>query len=319
MHFDVFNGDADGICALIQLRRHQPLVATLVTGVKRDIQLLDKIAVNKGDSLTVLDISLEKNRNRVIEFLGQGATIFYVDHHNAGDIPNHVNLTAIIDTDNKVCTSLLVNNYLNGKYPLWAVTAAYGDNLIESADQLASNLSITQSQKSQLAELGTYLNYNGYGSHISDLHFAPDALYQEMAGYDSPLDFISENRIIHQKLAEGYQQDMANAGAIIPEFESDTVAVFLLPDVAWARRVSGVFGNHLANQNPAKAHAVLTLNNKGGYLVSVRAPLLTKVGADEFCLGFETGGGRKSAAGINHLPKDVLSSFIDRFTAFYQN
>ena len=35
--FDVFNGDADGICALIQLRLAEPRDTTLITGVKRDI------------------------------------------------------------------------------------------------------------------------------------------------------------------------------------------------------------------------------------------------------------------------------------------
>ena len=33
-----------------------------------------------------------------------------------------------------------------------------------------------------------------------------------------------------------------------------------LADEAWARRVSGVFGNDLANQSPDRAHIVLTLN-----------------------------------------------------------
>lgn len=73
MHFDFFNGDADGICALIQLRLTKPLASVLLTGVKRDIKLLDKIKVNKGDQLTVLDVSLQKNRQRFIEFLAAGA------------------------------------------------------------------------------------------------------------------------------------------------------------------------------------------------------------------------------------------------------
>ena len=42
-YFDVFNGDADGICALLQLRQHTPRSATLVTGVKRDIGLLSRV------------------------------------------------------------------------------------------------------------------------------------------------------------------------------------------------------------------------------------------------------------------------------------
>ena len=43
-HSYVFNGDADGLCALQQLRLASPRGAggeTLVTGVKRDIALLE--------------------------------------------------------------------------------------------------------------------------------------------------------------------------------------------------------------------------------------------------------------------------------------
>ena len=317
MHYDIFNGDADGICALIQLRLDQPIESTLITGIKRDIQLLDKISVNPGDSLTVLDISLEKNNRRVIEFLGAGASIFYVDHHQPGDIPSHPNLKALIDTSSTTCTSLLVNQHLNGKYALWAVTAAFGDNLNQSAEKLAATLSLGGAKLDALKELGIYINYNGYGSSVSDLHFAPDVLYREMVHFASPFDFISGNHITFEKLENGYNQDMTTAENIKPEYISNAVAVFLLPDVAWARRVSGVFGNHLANLNPVKAHAVLSINKEGGYLISVRAPLNNSVGADEFCSQFATGGGRKSAAGINHLPKEQLGDFIDKFDAFY--
>ncbi|HZV66950.1 MAG TPA: hypothetical protein VFG03_18780, partial [Telluria sp.] len=41
--YDVFNGDADGICALHQLRLAQPAETRLITGVKRDIALLDRL------------------------------------------------------------------------------------------------------------------------------------------------------------------------------------------------------------------------------------------------------------------------------------
>ena len=43
MNYDVFNGDADGICALLQLRLAEPREAQLVTGVKRDINLLSRV------------------------------------------------------------------------------------------------------------------------------------------------------------------------------------------------------------------------------------------------------------------------------------
>jgi len=93
--------------------------------------------------------------------------------------------------------------------------------------------------------------------------------------------------------------------------------VFILPDERWARRVSGVYSNQLANGSPGRGHAVLTERADGTYLVSVRAPLDNKVGADELCRRFPTGGGRKAAAGINALPADQLDDFIDQFTAFY--
>ena len=69
MHYDVFNGDADGIIALLQFRLAEPKVSTLITGVKRDIQLLQQVPALKATSVTVLDISLEKNITALDELL----------------------------------------------------------------------------------------------------------------------------------------------------------------------------------------------------------------------------------------------------------
>ena len=68
MHFDVYNGDADGICSLLQLRLENPLMAERVTGVKRDISLLERVQANAGDHVTVLDISMAKNREALKRF-----------------------------------------------------------------------------------------------------------------------------------------------------------------------------------------------------------------------------------------------------------
>jgi hypothetical protein len=317
MRIDVFNGDADGICALVQLRLAQPAQSTLVTGVKRDIQLLERVSVHQGDSVTVLDISLKKNRGGLDRILQQGATVFYVDHHESGDILQHPRLKTLINTAANTCTSLLVDQYLEGKYRAWAVTAAFGDNLIESAEQAAHSLSLSANQLKQLEELGVCINYNGYGDSIADLHFAPDALYRELAAYASPFDFMADNAGVYQKLLTGYADDMALARHVKPDHQTEAVGVYILPDEAWARRISGVFSNELANQAPARAHAVLSYNAHGGYQVSVRAPLTHKTGADELCSSFTTGGGRKSAAGINHLPLDELPLFIAAFAQKY--
>ena len=93
--------------------------------------------------------------------------------------------------------------------------------------------------------------------------------------------------------------------------------ITILDNAPWARRVSGSYGNVLAVQNPGQAHAVLTYNSGGGYLVSIRAPKNSPTGADTLALQFPTGGGRAAAAGINDLPKDALDTFIIKFKQAY--
>ena len=97
----------------------------------------------------------------------------------------------------------------------------------------------------------------------------------------------------------------------------NAVAVYVLPNEAWARRVGGVFGNHLANLNPDRGHAILTNKADGNFLVSVRAPLNNKKGAADLCRKFPTGGGREAAAGINDLPKSMVDDFIAQFRTQY--
>jgi hypothetical protein len=314
---DIFNGDADGICALTQLRNAEPRESTLITGVKRDIQLVGKAEIAAGDRVTALDISFDKNRDGVLRALEAGAEVFYVDHHFAGDVPEHDRLTTLIDTDANVCTSLLVNGHLRGKYVEWAVTGAFGDNLKASARTIAEPLGLAEEKLSLLDDLGTYINYNGYGSSLDDLHFAPASLFELVRPYRTPFAFIEGDRETFEKLETGYREDMASAAALEPTRADDETAVFILPNEAWARRVSGVYSNDLANGSPGRAHAVLTEREDGTYLVSVRAPLENKQGADELCRRFPTGGGRAAAAGINALPGDQLGAFMDAFASAY--
>jgi hypothetical protein len=317
IHFDVFNGDADGICALTQLRNAEPREAELVTGVKRDINLLDRVQAAEGSQVTVLDVSLDKNRDGLQRVLAAGAEVFYCDHHFAGDIPESNNLHAIINTAPDVCTSILVNEHLNGAFLEWAVAGAFGDNLQDSARRIARPLGLDDNKLQQLENLGIYINYNGYGSNLADLHFEPAALFRKVSAYPSPFDFMADGREDFEKLEQGYQQDMSTAESLVAEYRDAAVAVFMMPNEAWARRVSGVYSNDLANGDPARGHAVLTAKANGCYLVSVRAPLNNKTGADELCMKFPTGGGRKAAAGVNDLPGDMLKEFIDTFAAFY--
>lgn len=315
-YIDVFNGDADGICALHQLRLANPLESQLVTGVKRDINLVKRVDAQAGDRVTVLDISFDKNRDEVMRVLSAGASVLYFDHHFAGDMPQHSGLETHIDTEPNTCTSLLVNAYLDGAYLPWAVTAAYGDNLFTAAEQAAVSLELSSEQLEQLKLLGTCINYNGYGSSLDDLIYDPADLYRLISRYVDPFVFI-QNEPGYAKLIEAYRSDLAQAAELVPEFTDETHALYMLPDAKWARRVGGVYANDLTQQYPGRAHAMLTMKPEGGYLVSVRAPLNNKTGADELCRQFETGGGRKAAAGINHLPADDYDAFIKAFTATF--
>ncbi|NOQ81822.1 MAG: DHH family phosphoesterase [Methylophaga sp.] len=318
-YIDVFNGDADGICALIQLRRHEPQKSSLVTGIKRDINLLKQIDDGSDKHITVLDISFEKNADDVQRLLQQGATINYIDHHRVGEAISHVRLKTDIDLSADTCTSLIVDKQLQGKYRAWAITAAFGDNLFDKAMQLGSESGFSQQELTSLKELGIYLNYNGYGANVADLFFDPAELYQKLVIFDTPFEFLQQDKATFNTLAQGYRNDMdlAERSPVIDQTSYSTVIE--LPNEKWARRVSGVFGNELANRHPDKAHAILTKKKDGDYLVSVRAPLNRKSGADELVSQFPTGGGRKAAAGINALPNEMLKSFINAFEQQFEN
>jgi hypothetical protein len=177
---------------------------------------------------------------------------------------------------------------------------------------------LSEDQLDQLRELGECLNYNGYGDSLADLHFHPAELYRLMHPYSDPFAFMREAPAF-KTLSAGYAADMANARACQPVEARASGAVFILPDAAWARRVSGVYANDLATAHPERAHAMLTRapsrHTGGHYVVSVRAPLNNKSGADDLCKQFDTGGGRKAAAGINALPEERIADFIAAFFA----
>lgn len=311
-HYDIFNGDADGICALHQLRLACPADSRLITGVKRDITLLERVVAKPGDKITVLDVSLDKNREALLALLERGAHVVYFDHHFSGDIPVHRGFEVHIDRAPDICTSLLVDRFLQGRYRIWAVVGAFGDNLRQSALRAAESLGLNAGQLAALQSLGECLNYNGYGEIVADLHFPPDELYRKVHGYADPFAFIAEEPA-YRRLQQGYAEDLAKAEALVPEFATGRSALYFLPDEAWSRRVSGSFGNRLAQAWPNRAHALLT-RRPDGYTVSVRAPLVALAGADELCLRFE-GGGRKAAAGINCLPEARVEEFVAEFRA----
>ena len=140
------------------------------------------------------------------------------------------------------------------------------------------------------------------------MYFEPAKLYERLKPHTSPFSFITDDEAF-KTLQQGYQDDHARATAIPAYKETSDIAIYLLPNDAFARRISGVYANELAQQHPDRAHALLSELNDSSYLVSVRAPVNNRTGADDLCRRFDTGGGRKAAAGINKLPANELERF----------
>ncbi|HUJ85546.1 MAG TPA: acetyltransferase [Burkholderiales bacterium] len=308
-YIDVFNGDADGICALHQLRLAEPLDTELVTGVKRDIDLLRRVRADAGDRVTVLDVSLERNRPALMALLDRGVGVRYFDHHTAGDLPSHPGFEPHIDESAGVCTSILVDRYLQGRFRVWAVVAAFGDGMPEAALRLASDLSLAAQPLAALRALGENLNYNAYGENETDLLVPPAALYRSVSRFQDPLRLIEAEPLL-RRLDDERRADLARALALAPHRASEHADAYVLPNAPWARRVGGTFANRLAADAPARAHAVVAPNTRGGYTVSVRAPSGGAFSAARFCRSFG-GGGRRESGGIDHLEPTRLDALLD--------
>ncbi|HVT05941.1 MAG TPA: DHH family phosphoesterase [Polyangia bacterium] len=319
-HTYVFNGDADGLCALQQLRLADRPASTLITGVKRDIALVARVSAAAGDSCTVLDVSLDVNRAAVVALLDAGVHVQYFDHHFAGDIPAHPRLAAHIDLAPNVCTSILVDRYLEGRFRVWAAVGAFGDSLNDEARALAATAGVAGTDVDRLREIGVAVNYNAYGESVADLHVAPAELAEDMLRFPDPLE-MAERSALFRRVADGYRADMALARGVQPARRSAGTVLFVLPDAAWSRRVSGTLANDLAKAHAGDAVALLSPKPPeigGGYVVSIRVPRDARVSAEAFCRRFPTGGGRRTAAGINHLPADALDDFGAAFESEFQ-
>lgn len=317
MHYDIFNGDADGIFSLHQYRLSNPFTgAQLITGVKRDIYLLSKLGNLRDCVLTVFDISLDSNRSSLLQILLSGNEVTYFDHHFAGDPINSPGLHAHIDPSPATCTSLVVDRVLHHQHGLWAICGAFGDNLLEPALDLAKSFHLRDKQTEQLRELGELFNYNGYGATLADLFFHPRDLYEAIQPYANPFDYLAESQQVNT-LRAAYQTDIDLAMQQEEKPTKGKNRVYHLPDTPWARRVVGVFSNRKAREQPAAAHAIITENHDGTLRISVRAPLDDQHRADTLCKLYPTGGGRAAAAGINRLPSDMLDQFLNTFHSFY--
>ncbi|MHB0921405.1 MAG: hypothetical protein ACYC22_10645 [Thiomonas delicata] len=310
---DVCNGDADGLCAVLQWRLDAPADAELITGLKRDIALLERVQACAGDEVLVCDLSMQRNRAALLRLLAAGVRVRYFDHHMVRAVPRHPGLEAHLDFAPDACSSLLVDRHLHGRWRAWALVGAYGDNLRGVADAMAASYGLDPTRRERLRRLGEAINYNAYGEDERDVSIAPARLYPIMARYRDPLDFL-DGETIAARLDAERRADLDRARALRPHRDDARAGVWLLPDAAWSRRVIGTFANELAFEQPRRAHAVLRQTASGDFTVSVRAPLDAASGANTLCARFG-GTGRATAAGIDRLPQAALGRFLDAFAA----
>lgn len=311
--FDVCNGDADGLCAVRQWRLHEPASTTLVTGLKREIALLQRVPPERADEVLVCDVSMARNRAALLALLARGVRVRWFDHHTAGEVPSDPALEAHLDFGAEVCTSLLVDRHLGGRYRAWALAGAYGDDMTAVADRLAAESGFDAPQRAALQRLGRAINYNAYGEEASDVRLHPAELYAVMARHDDPFALLANEPVVGE-IDLQREADRRQARELAPSWHSDRARVVVLPDAPWSRRVSGVLANELAATRPAQAQAVLRARRGGDYQVSVRAPRDAPHGAATLCAAFG-GNGRSAAAGIDVLPAAELERFIQAFAA----
>ncbi len=314
---DVFNGDADGLCAVQQWRLAEPDErAVPVTGAKRDIALLARVDAAAGDEVTVFDVSLHVNRDALERTLAAGARVRWFDHHYAGEVPAHPALEACIDVRADTCTSLIVDSRLGHRFAPWAAVGAFGDNLHAPARALCAAAGLDAAATARLAELGEALNYNAYGDDVADLPLHPAELRRAMARHADPLEFAAQSPHCARLLAT-CREDLERACAVPAWADAPGAAVRRLPDAPWARRVRGAYGNLLAVREPRRAHAIVVPRADGAYTVSLRVPAGARTSADAFCRAYPGGGGRAIAAGVDAVAPDALEALLRAFLAAY--
>ena len=311
-NYDVFNGDADGIFAWHQLRLAHPREAIIVTGVKREVNLVARVNASEGDLVTIMDVSHAKNRKDVQRILDSGAIVEYFDHHDPKELIDHANITYHINTEPNMSTGLIVNSHVNGKNRFWSIATAFGDNHIDLAMDMAKSEDLSDEQIQILKHIGLVVNYNSYGQTVDDLFYSPEVIAEVTKACGTDIFLFAEQGDIFSILLDNYNADMSSAMCQEPYSISSNGVIYTLPNEAWTHRVMGSFSNHLVSTNNDLACAVAVLNSDGTYRISVRSSINNPHGAGDLCSKFD-GGGREKAGGINNLPDSELDSFKEQF------
>lgn len=307
-----FNGDADGICSVLQFIRSNFIIDSFFTSYKRDQALLRHGKTLKNANILVFDLELAKNIASVKKILDNGCNVTWFDHHGKDEkniFLGCANFSPNIDTSSNTNTSLIVYKFFNNSELLkWAIVGLFGDNIDNIALSYCKSLNLSAEEILILTDLGKLINYNSYGENLNDLIMDPYEILNQAKHFKDPITFNKQIGIV-ASLKQNSLEDLESALSHYKEGDN----IVFLPNLPWAKRVYGMFGNYLTKYSSTEPFAVLVDIGEDNYLVSVRAPLTNPIGAGDLCSLFPTGGGRGGAGGINRLHKDYLNKFIQAF------
>ncbi len=297
-------------CAVVQWRLHAPGPAEAVTGLKRDIALLHRVAAMAGDEVDVFDISMQRNRRDLMCLLDHGVRVRYFDHHAAGDMPAHPGLDATSTNRATFAPACWWTGILDGAHRAWALVGIYGDNLAAVADRLARDAGFEPGDCAKLRRLGELVNYNAYGEEERDLCIPPRSLLALMTRHADPRDMLAHEPVV-ARIDAMRRSDLRQAVGEPAYWRGPQGQRACAARCAWSRRVITLPRERPGEPGARPAHAVLR-ERGDGYVVSVRAPLTQPFGAHTLCSGFG-GAGRSRAAGIDRLPRSELPRFVEAF------
>ncbi len=299
---DICAGDADALCAVLQWRLHEPKAVQMVSGPLCATDALGRFRVLPGDEVLVCNVPF--NRQSALGTCAPvgNARVQYLDCRGPAECHSSPYWSAGHATDAKVCTSLLVNHLLHGKFLGWALVGAYGSPGQHGVNAQAIRLGCSPSVRKRLQRLGEVITYNAEVVHPRYVYLEPAALYARLLRYDNPLDFLQSDPLADE-LDGLLQSDLQTGLACKPYWEDAHASVYVLPDEAWAYRVARQLKSRLAALAPERAIAVLSPAGTGSFRAAVQPAL--KAG--------QTFTPKKWL--IEHLPPNEVDNFVGAFSA----
>ena len=255
-YVDVFHGDADGLCAVHQLRLARPVPPgsphQIVTGLKDDVELLARVRGAPGCIVTALDVSLDRNRAALLRVLDEGAEVQHRPPLRRCGAETSATAGAHRHGRRRV-REHLVDALVGGAHRAWAVVGAFGDNLESAAAALAAAGARRGADRHAApARRGPQLQRVRRQSRRCAA--CARRAVSGHAGTRRPPGLRSDRpRRTPDRTAQVRPRRSLTLAPL--RFDADR-AVYRLPAQPWSGRVIGTFANALARTHPRRGHAV---------------------------------------------------------------